>query len=47
LVDQNVREAVRVADHIYVLEVGQNKVSGTKAEFETNLQDMIKGWLQI
>ena len=47
LVDQNVREAVRVADHIYVLEVGQNKVSGTKAEFETNLQDMIKSWLQI
>ena len=47
LVDQNVREAIRVGDHVYVLEVGQNKVSGTKSEFETNLYDMIKDWLQI
>tara|TARA_B100000029_G_scaffold307565_1_gene300324 strand:- start:321 stop:815 length:495 start_codon:yes stop_codon:yes gene_type:complete len=47
LVDQNVREAIRIADHIYVLEVGQNKVSGTRSEFETNLHDMIKDWLQI
>ena len=47
LVDQNVREAIRVGDHVYVLEVGQDKVSGTKSEFETNLHDMIKDWLQI
>ena len=47
LVDQNVREAIRVGDHVYVLEVGQNTVSGTKSEFETNLHDMIKDWLQI
>jgi len=47
LVDQNVREAIRIGDFVYVLEVGQNKVSGTKAEFETNLHDMIKNWLQI
>ena len=47
LVDQNVREAIRIGDHVYVLEVGQNKVSGTKSEFETNLHDMIKDWLQI
>ena len=26
---------------------GSNKVSGTKSEFETNLHDMIKDWLQI
>jgi branched-chain amino acid transport system ATP-binding protein len=47
LVDQNVREAIRIGDFVYVLEVGRNKVSGTKAEFETNLHDMIKNWLQI
>ena len=47
LVDQNVREAIRVGDHVYVLEVGQNKVNATKSEFETNLHDMIKDWLQI
>jgi len=47
LVDQNVREAIRIGDHIYVLEVGQNKVNGTRAEFETNQHEMIKDWLQI
>jgi branched-chain amino acid transport system ATP-binding protein len=29
LVDQNIREAVALADHIYVLEVGRNKSDGT------------------
>ena len=47
LVDQNVREAIRIGDQIYVLEVGQNKVNGTLAEFEANQHDMIKDWLQI
>ncbi len=47
LVDQNVREAVALADHIYVLELGRNRVDGSRQEFETNLQAMIKEWLQI
>ena len=47
LVDQNVREAIRIGDQIYVLEVGQNKANGTRAEFEANQHDMIKDWLQI
>ncbi|MDH3601144.1 MAG: ABC transporter ATP-binding protein [Candidatus Tectomicrobia bacterium] len=47
LVDQNVREAVALADHIYVLELGCNSVDGSRHEFETNLHDMIKEWLQI
>ena len=47
LVDQNVREAIRVGDRVYVLEVGRNKVNGTKSEFETDLHGMIKDWLQI
>ncbi len=47
LVDQNVLEAIRIGDQIYVLEVGQNKVNGTRAEFEANQHDMIKDWLQI
>ena len=47
LVDQNVREAVALADHIYVLELGRNSVDGSRHEFETNLHDMIKEWLQI
>ena len=47
LVDQNVREAVALADHIYVLELGRNSIDGSRHEFETNLHTMIKEWLQI
>ncbi len=47
LVDQNVREAVALADHIYVLELGRNRVDGSREEFETDLHAMIKEWLQI
>ena len=47
LVDQNVREAIRIGDRVHVLEVGRNRVSGTRDEFETNLHEMIKDWLQI
>jgi branched-chain amino acid transport system ATP-binding protein len=47
LVDQNVREAVALADHIYILELGRNRVDGSRQEFETNLHAMIKAWLQI
>ena len=31
LVDQNVRQCVRISDHLYVLELGQNKVDGSAA----------------
>ena len=47
LVDQNVREAVALADYIYVLELGRNSVDGSRQAFETNLHAMIKDWLQI
>ncbi len=47
LVDQNVREAVALADHIYVLELGRNSVDGSRQAFETNLHAIIKDWLQI
>lgn len=47
LVDQNVREAVALADYIYVLELGRNSVDGSREAFETNLHAMIKDWLQI
>jgi branched-chain amino acid transport system ATP-binding protein len=44
-VDQRVRQIFEVCDAIYVLELGQNKVNGTKAEFEGGLKELIKGWL--
>ncbi|HZD70765.1 MAG TPA: ABC transporter ATP-binding protein [Actinomycetes bacterium] len=33
LVDQEIREAVKVADHVYVLDLGRNRVDGPAAEF--------------
>lgn len=47
LVDQNVREAVALADHIYVLELGRNRLSGSREEFQTDMHAMIREWLQI
>lgn len=33
LVDQEIREAVKVADHVYVLDLGRNRMDGPAAEF--------------
>lgn len=42
LVDQNVRKALEIADHVYVLELGRNKLSGSPPE----LADLgVEGWL--
>jgi branched-chain amino acid transport system ATP-binding protein len=47
LVDQNVRQCVRVADHIYVLELGRNKVSGSAGDFahDADLSNLIAEWV--
>ena len=45
IVDQRVRQAFDLADYIYVLELGRNKVDGTKTDFEGGLKDVIRGWL--
>lgn len=45
LVDQNIRQAVKIADYIYVLELGKNKTEGSGEAFQTGLKDMIKDWL--
>jgi len=44
-VDQRVKQAFEISDHIYVLELGRNKINGSKKEFEGGLKEMIKGWL--
>ncbi len=33
LVDQEIRQALKIADHVYVLELGRNKFEGPAAEF--------------
>lgn len=45
MVDQNVIAGVDVADYIYVLELGANKLEGTKAKFDAEYRDTIAEWL--
>jgi branched-chain amino acid transport system ATP-binding protein len=47
LVDQNVRQCVRVADHVYVLELGRNKVDGAASDFakDADLRNLIAEWV--
>jgi branched-chain amino acid transport system ATP-binding protein len=46
LVEQNVREALALADHVYVLAMGRNDLDGTSEEIASNLDSMVRGWLQ-
>ena len=34
LVDQNIRQAIKIADYVYVLELGRNRYDGPPEEFE-------------
>jgi len=47
LVDQNVRQCVRISDHLYVLELGQNKVDGSTEAFahDNELRNLIAEWV--
>jgi branched-chain amino acid transport system ATP-binding protein len=47
LVDQNVRSAVELADHVYTLAYGRNHLQGAKDEFTGRLDELIKAWLQL
>jgi branched-chain amino acid transport system ATP-binding protein len=47
LVDQNVRQCVRIADHVYVLELGRNRVDGAARDFaqDADLRNLIAEWV--
>jgi branched-chain amino acid transport system ATP-binding protein len=45
LVEQNVREALEVADHVYVLAMGLNDVDGPAHDIARRLPDIVQGWL--
>jgi branched-chain amino acid transport system ATP-binding protein len=34
LVDQNIRQAIKIADYVYVLELGRNRHEGPREEFD-------------
>ncbi|MEM1965384.1 MAG: ABC transporter ATP-binding protein [Candidatus Caldarchaeum sp.] len=44
LVEQNISAALSLSDYVYMLELGQNKFSGTREEFEKNLPNMLPVW---
>lgn len=45
LVEQNVREALEVADHVYVLAMGQNDTDGTAADIAGRLETIVRNWM--
>ena len=45
LVEQNVREALAIADHVYVLAMGVNDTDGPAAAIEAGLNDIVRGWM--
>ncbi|MCB1755086.1 MAG: ATP-binding cassette domain-containing protein [Gammaproteobacteria bacterium] len=45
MVDQNVIAGVDVADYIYVLELGANKLEGSKEKFDAEYRESIAEWL--
>lgn len=47
LVDQNIREALRLADYVYVLEMGRNKFEGPKEKFESDLRSLVRTWIYL
>lgn len=46
LVDQNIRECLRVADYVYVLMMGRNDTEGPAHDIEKRLPEIVKGWMQ-
>lgn len=46
-VDQNVRQTMKVADYVYVLELGRNKYEAEKEKSETKLRELVKDWLRF
>jgi branched-chain amino acid transport system ATP-binding protein len=45
LVEQNIRDAIAIADYVFVLDLGKNKAEGTQEAFATDLKDLVKAWL--
>jgi branched-chain amino acid transport system ATP-binding protein len=45
LVDQNVRSAMKVADYVYILDLGKVEVHGSRDAFEGKLGEVVRRWL--
>lgn len=47
LVDQNIRASVSIADYVYILEQGRNKLQGTRDSIINRLSEIAKSWLKF
>lgn len=47
LVDQNVQAALSLADHVYILEYGENKAEGDAADFSGDVAQIVRDWLRV
>lgn len=47
IVDQNVRRAVEIADHVYVLEDGRVSLEGSGGDLKGDLMKHIESWLRF
>ena len=45
MVDQNILAGIDAADYVYVLELGANRLEGTRAEFDATHRATIADWL--
>ncbi len=45
LVDQNIRGALDIADHVYVLRTGTMFAEGPRADFDDSVEALVKAWL--
>jgi branched-chain amino acid transport system ATP-binding protein len=45
LVDQDVRLAMKIADYVYVLDLGKVQVNGSREAFEGKLGEIVRSWL--
>ena len=45
LVDQNIRRVAQIADHIYVLQLGEMKLEGSGAEVAADIENIVKEFI--
>jgi branched-chain amino acid transport system ATP-binding protein len=45
MVDQNIIAGLEIADYVYVVELGANRLEGTQQEFMTKYRETIAEWL--
>ncbi len=46
IVDQNIREALQIADYVYLLELGRIKDEGPIDQFGKKIEGVVKDWLK-